>query len=280
MSALRVIQEKAATTGTKLDIIFCQLRIGFFFHDFEIVKRNLEKAEALVESTNLEAGGADWERRNRFKVYKGLASFCQRDFAGASKLFCDTLSTFNFTELMSNDQLVLYCAMTSLLHLSRVDFYKKILSSPEISEGLQNFPVLSKLIWSIYECQYGSYFEALSELELSVLKKDVWFYPHIRYLSRECRILAYKQFLTSYQSVNLSLMAKLFGVTEAWLDEELFRWITAGRLDCLMDKVDGTIRLDHYRTANGHKNALYEEMIKTGDNLLNRLQKLGRIVNV
>jgi 26S proteasome regulatory subunit N7 len=74
-------------------------------------------------------------------------------------------------------------------------------------------------------------------------------------------------------------MAENFGVTTTWLDAELFRWITAGRLDCLMDKMSGTIRLDH-RTANRAKNALYGDMIKSGDFLLNRLQKLGRIVNI
>jgi len=274
-----MIQEKASTTGMKLDIIFCQIRLGFFFRDYDIIQRNLAKAEELVESTSLDAGGADWERRNRFKVYRGLSCFFKRDFIAASTLFLETLSTFTFTELISNEQLVLYCALTSLVHLPRFIFHQKILCSPEITEGLQNLPVLSRCLWSIYECQYAAFFESLAELEETVLKRDLWFYPHYRYLVKECRILAYKQFLTSYQSVSLVSMAQLFGVSEAWLDAELFKWISAGRLDCLMDKVSGTIRLDH-RTANRTRNALYADMIKSGDNLLNRLQKLGRIVNV
>lgn len=44
LSSLRVIQEKALNTGTKLDIIFAFLRVGFFFSDYEILKSNLEKA--------------------------------------------------------------------------------------------------------------------------------------------------------------------------------------------------------------------------------------------
>lgn len=45
LRALRLTNEKAVGSGAKLDIIFQQIRIGFFFADTELTKRNLEKAK-------------------------------------------------------------------------------------------------------------------------------------------------------------------------------------------------------------------------------------------
>ena len=45
MSALRLVYEKTATTGSKLDVVFYQLRVGLFFMDNDMITRNLVKAK-------------------------------------------------------------------------------------------------------------------------------------------------------------------------------------------------------------------------------------------
>jgi 26S proteasome regulatory subunit N7 len=57
---------------------------------------------------------------------------------------------------------------------------------------------------------------------------------------------------------------------------ELSRFITTGRLHCKIDKVDGIVET----TRPDSKNAQYQEMLKCGDALLNRVSKLSRIINL
>lgn len=55
---------------------------------------------------------------------------------------------------------------------------------------------------------------------------------------------------------------------------DLARFISAGRLNCSIDKVDGVVQTNRPDI----KNARYEQAIKQGDVLLNSLQKLSRVV--
>jgi 26S proteasome regulatory subunit N7 len=93
---------------------------------------------------------------------------------------------------------------------------------------------------------------------------------------REVRSVAYSQFLESYKSVTMDAMAKAFGVSVSFLDIELSRFIAAGRLNCKIDKVAGVLETNRPDA----KNALYQATIKQGDFLLNRIQKLSRVIDL
>lgn len=67
-------------------------------------------------------------------------------------------------------------------------------------------------------------------------------------------------------------MAESFGVSPDFLDKELSHFIAIGKLSCLIDKVGGVIESNREDNRVEH----YNKMIKKGDHLLNRLQKLGR----
>jgi len=71
-------------------------------------------------------------------------------------------------------------------------------------------------------------------------------------------------------------MSRAFGVTEEFLDRELSRFIASNRLHAKIDKVDGIVET----TRPDSKNAQYQEMLKCGDTLLNRVSKLSRIINL
>ncbi len=73
------------------------------------------------------------------------------------------------------------------------------------------------------------------------MKEDRLLAPHYRHYVREMRIKAYTQLLESYSSLTLKYMSDSFGVTEAFIDKELHRFIAAGRLHCKVDKVAGEI---------------------------------------
>jgi 26S proteasome regulatory subunit N7 len=109
-----------------------------------------------------------------------------------------------------------------------------------------------------------------------VLLNDRYLHPHTSYWMRELHILAYKQFLDSYQSVTLDAMARTFGVSVSFIDYHASRFIAAGRLSAKIDKYGGVIITNRPDI----KNAQYRDMIQKGDLLLNRIQKLSRVVDL
>jgi 26S proteasome regulatory subunit N7 len=54
------------------------------------------------------------------------------------------------------------------------------------------------------------------------------------------------------------------------------KFIAAGRLHCVMDKVGGVIETNRPDA----KNAQYQASIRQGDQLLNRIQKLAQVIHV
>eukprot|EP01050_Picozoa_sp_SAG11_P021092 SAG11_NODE_3685_length_2285_cov_1.626258_1_plen_90_part_00 len=89
-------------------------------------------------------------------------------------------------------------------------------------------------------------------------------------------MVADTQFLESYRSVTIQSMANAFGISVPFLDRELSRFISNGRINAKIDKVGGVIETNRPDA----KNALYQDAIKQGDQLLNRIQKLSRVINV
>jgi len=71
-------------------------------------------------------------------------------------------------------------------------------------------------------------------------------------------------------------MAEAFGVTIEYIDQELSRFIAAGRLHCKVDRVGGIVETNRPDS----KNWQYQATIKQGDILLNRIQKLSRVINI
>ena len=128
---------------------------------------------------------------------------------------------------------------------------------------------------SFYNCQYAEFFGALAKIE-GLLQQDRLLARHARFYVREMRILAYTQLLESYRSLTMESMAQSFGVTLAFIDAELSRFIAAGRLNAKIDKVGGVVETNR----PDHKNAQYQATIKEGDLLLNRVQKLSRVINI
>lgn len=60
------------------------------------------------------------------------------------------------------------------------------------------------------------------------------------------------------------------------LTSDLYKFIAAGRLNCVIDRVNGVIETNRPDA----KNAQYQTVIKQGDLLLNRIQKLSRVIDV
>jgi 26S proteasome regulatory subunit N7 len=112
--------------GNKIDLVLAIIRVGMFFADKTIVKKNVDRAKVLIES------GGDWDRRNRLKAYQGLHLLTIRSYNLAAPLLLDSLSTFTSYELCSYSSLVVYSVLAGSVSLKRVDFKDKVVDAPEI----------------------------------------------------------------------------------------------------------------------------------------------------
>ncbi|KAN0062570.1 proteasome regulatory particle subunit [Thecaphora frezii] len=257
---------KGAGLGSKLDLTLSKIRIGFFFGDTNVVTVGIAEAKKLVEE------GGDWDRRNRLKVYEGLHLLSIRDFQQGGQLFLEALSTFTATELVAYNDFITLTVLANALTLKRVDLKKKIIDSPEVLQVIDEIPHLRSYVTSLYNCEYGAFFRALAEVEQAHVLPSRILSQHARYYVREMRIIAYSQLLESYRSLSIDNMAAAFGVSAEFIDTELSRFISAGRLPAVIDKVHGIVET---RRPDA-KNAQYNRIIKEGDVLLNSLQKLSR----
>ncbi|XP_012258466.1 26S proteasome non-ATPase regulatory subunit 6 [Athalia rosae] len=269
VSAFRKTYDKTVSLGHRLDIVFHNIRIGLFYMDHDLVTRNIEKAKSLIEE------GGDWDRRNRLKVYQGTYCIAVRDFKEAAVFFLDTISTFTSYELMDYNTFVRYTVYLSMISLPRNQLRDKIIKGSEILEVLHTNPDTKDYLFSLYNCHYADFFKNLAQVE-GLLRRDYLVFPHYRYYVREMRILAYTQLLESYRSLTLQYMAEAFGVTIEYVDQELSRFIAAGRLHCKVDRVGGVVETNRPDS----KNWQYQAMVKQGDLLLNRVQKLSRVINI
>lgn len=259
----------SSSLGQKLDLVFAKIRMGLFWNDMELIKKQIEVAQEML--TN----GGDWERRNRLKVYEGLYLMIIRDFEKAAELFLSALATFTCTELFDYERFVFYTTVLSLVALDRQTLREKVIKAPEILSVYDKIPYLPELMNDLYDSNYSGFFQALVGISSSI-QGDCYMSRHSRYFVREIRIVAYKQFLESYLSVTMDAMASEFGVTPAFLDREISHFIAAGRLTAKIDKVGGAIQSSQPDAINGH----YQNTIKQGDALLNSIQKLARVTHV
>merc|ERR1740138_986759 len=128
---------------------------------------------------------------------------------------------------------------------------------------------------SFFYCRYQEFMQRFVPIIDSV-RADRYLSRHCRHFMRIMRLNAYRQFLASYRSVTLDAMGTEFGVSSAFVDTELSSFISSGKLTCKIDKVGGVIESNEKDT----RSQVYVEIIKQGDLLLNRMQKLSGAIDM
>lgn len=264
------VKENTTSNNTKMDCLFSIMLLAFFFNDLNLVKQNLDYVKSILEE------GGDWDRKNKHKVYEAVYLICVRDFESSSKLFLDCLSTFTSYELMDFKTFVMYTVLSTMLVLKRKDLKTKVVEGSEILEVINNVPNMERFVNSLYYCEYNIFFEMLAYIEQNYIKRSRYIKKHSGYYIREMKIRIYSQLLEAYKSVSISSIAKTFNVTEEFIDKELSRFIATDRINCVINKKDGIVEI--VMLDNNHLQ--YRNIIKHGDLLLNRIQKLARVINI
>ncbi|WZZ79480.1 hypothetical protein YC2023_100052 [Brassica napus] len=157
LEQLKLTEGKTVAVGQKMDLVFYTLQLAFFYMDFDLVSKSIDKAKKLFEE------GGDWERKNRLKVYEGLYCMSTRNFKKAASLFLDSISTFTTYEIFPYETFIFYTVLTSIITLDRVSLKQKVVDAPEILTVLGKIPFLSEFLNSLYECQYKAFFSAFGK---------------------------------------------------------------------------------------------------------------------
>lgn len=261
--------EKTVGVGAKLDNILTVIRIAFFFDDSALMKKHIDRAKVELGK------GGDWERRNKLKVYEGVYLMISRNWKEAAKLFLNVMPTFTATELVPFKDFVFYTVLLSMVSMDRPALRNQLVSSPEVLSVIKDVPSLQEFLESYFYCRYKSFFQNFVPV-IDLVRADRYLVKHVKYFMRTMRLNAYRQFLASYRSVKLEAMASEFGVSPSFMDTELSSFISSGKLTCKIDKVAGVVESNESDT----RSQVYVEIIKQGDLLLNRMQKLAGAIDM
>eukprot|EP00770_Monocercomonoides_exilis_P009948 MONOS_9899.1-p1 / transcript=MONOS_9899.1 / gene=MONOS_9899 / organism=Monocercomonoides_exilis_PA203 / gene_product=26S proteasome regulatory subunit RPN7 / transcript_product=26S proteasome regulatory subunit RPN7 / location=Mono_scaffold00425:34065-34926(-) / protein_length=266 / sequence_SO=supercontig / SO=protein_coding / is_pseudo=false len=263
------------------------MMVAIRFDDLSLFRRNIDKVDSLLatddssSSSSSSAGNArgleiDWERKNRLIAFRGVFALLSRHFAAASSFFHSSLSTFVCPELFGDMQHLVICHVcSSLVSLPREEIKAKCIEQPDVTSVIHQVPALQKALNSFYNGDYSTFFVSLNTLTSDILQSDKFFSQHATYFCKEMRAKAYSQYIIPYNSVYFNKMASLFGVSPQFLESDLERFITSGKVPAKIDKVGGRV----ISKRSEWKGVQLDGILASGDDLINRMQKMmGAIV--
>lgn len=261
--------EKTIGVSKRLEVLMQIILIAYQASDVSEMKLYIEKCVVLLEE------GGDWERKNKLKVYQGVYYIMVRDFKNAALKLLDCMSTFNSPEVVDFETCVFYTVLSSMMTLERSDIKTKVMKNSEVLSCIKENNALNTFLNSYYTCDYAGFFRVLVDIVKQVEDSKI-LSSHRKFIIKELRIMIYTQFLESYKSVTLECMAEAFGVSQIFLDKELSEFISARRLHCKIDKVRNLIEYEKI----DHRTTDYKRAIREGEVILNRIQRLSRVIDV
>lgn len=260
---------KSGGASKKMEILFEIMLMNIEKFDIDALKKDVAQCKLLVDE------GADWDKKNKLKIFEGVYCMLIRDLRSAADLFLASIATFTCVELMSYRDFVFYAVVTAMVTQDRKVLRKEVVHSPDILAVIRDIPFLRQYLESFYNCEYKAFFEAFVEI-IDAIKRDPYLTGHANFFIKEMRLVAYRQYLESFKSVTIENMARAFGVSAEFIDKELSNFIYIGKINCKIDKVSGVVETNR----PNKKAELFGNTIKQGDALLNRVQKLARALDI
>jgi len=110
--AERVFREAYAKSGgasKKMELLFEIMLMNIEKFDIDALKKDVSLCKELVEQ------GADWDKKNKLKIFEGVYCMLIRDLNRAADLFISSIATFTCVELMSYRDFVFYTVVTAMV---------------------------------------------------------------------------------------------------------------------------------------------------------------------
>lgn len=251
------ILERDFSSSLKMDILMCKIRISIIQEDRAELISNIEKAKILFESTS------DWDRKNRFNVYLGLFYLIKAEFDKSVEYFLNSLASFDAEELLSFEAVILYLVFSSLLVYSRSEIKEKIIKNSEVRKCSD----LLLLVECLIECKYDLYFKRILEF-VNLMENDYFLFQFKEHFCKEMKIRGYQQLLISYKSFHLHKMSEIFNVNVKHIEQDLRNFINEGRIDCIIDRIDGVVRMEEI-----HRNESINKTLNGGVAILRDIKR-------
>lgn len=258
---LKRLFEKNNSLSIKFDAFLCKIRLLL------VLERGEELKSVMKQTKDLTELGVDWARKNKFKVYRGLHLMSAKRYEEASRLFLESLSTFEGEELVSYKSLVLYTIFTGMLVLDRRDMNTQMINSSEILEVLREIPMASELLHSFFDCNYVQFMRHLVGFA-DAFAGDMYLKHQADYFVYFMKVRAYSQLFTSYNSISLGQMAEIFGVSIGYMERDISSMILRGDLVCAINRENMIV----YNIVKAGRECT--DMIGLADSLSNTIQKL------
>jgi 26S proteasome regulatory subunit N7 len=110
--AEEIFREAYKLTGgasKKMEILFECILMSIDKEDTQSIKKDIAECHKLIDD------GADWDKKNKLKIFEGVYCMMIRDFKKASDLFVSSIATFTCVELMSFKDFVFYAVVLGIL---------------------------------------------------------------------------------------------------------------------------------------------------------------------
>jgi len=105
----REAYEKTGGASRKMEILFEILLMNLDKYDMENIKKDIATCKELVDQ------GADWDKKNKLKIFEGVYCMLTRDFKKAAELFLSNVATFTCTELMDYNDFIFYTIIMAMV---------------------------------------------------------------------------------------------------------------------------------------------------------------------
>lgn len=135
-----------------MEILFEIILMNLEKYDLEALKRDVTVCKQLVEE------GADWDKKNKLKIFEGVYCMLTRDFKRASDLFLSSIATFTCVELLDYKDFIFYAVIMGLLCQDRKTIKKELIHSPDVLSVIRDIPNLKRFSESFYNCEYKNFF--------------------------------------------------------------------------------------------------------------------------
>lgn len=112
IAAEKVFRECIELSGTpsrKLEVLFEILLMNLEKVDLDALKTDMATCKQLV------ADGADWDKKNKLKVFEGCYLMLIRDFQKAAELLMSSIPTFTCSELLDYKEFIFYAVIMGLM---------------------------------------------------------------------------------------------------------------------------------------------------------------------
>ena len=140
----------------KIEVLFEILLMNIEKFDIESVKKDIATCTQLVED------GADWDKKNKLKVFEGVYCMIIRDFKKASDLLLSCVASFTCVELLDYKTFVFYAVVMAMVSQDRKTLKKGVIHSSDIKAIISDS--LKKYVESFYNCEYKPFFVAFVDI--------------------------------------------------------------------------------------------------------------------